>query len=104
MNARKLRPTSPGEMLLEEFLKPMNITQYRLAQAIGVPQIRISQIIKGKRAITPDTALRFSRYFGNTPEFWINLQAGYDLKIARLKLEKKINKEIIPFELSAYHA
>lgn len=99
MAAKKLHPTMPGEMLLEEFLKPLSISQYRLAKDIGVAQIRISQIIKGTRTITPDTALRFARYFGNTPEFWMNLQSGYDLKIARLQLDKKIKKEVKPLKL-----
>jgi len=96
MKRKKLTPTTPGEMLLKEFLKPMKISQYKLAKAICVPQIRISQIIKGKRAITPDTALRLGRYFNTTAEFWMNLQTGYDLKIVRKKIGKQINKIIPP--------
>ncbi len=100
MRTRQLKPTSPGEMLLEEFLKPMAISQYRLAKDIGVTQTRIYQIIKGKRALTADTALRLALYFGNNAEFWMNLQSGYDLKTARLKLEKQFKKMIKPLSLS----
>ena len=76
----KLPNIHPGEILLEEFLKPMNISAYRLSQEIGIPQTRISQIIKGKRRITADTALRLSAFFGNTPKFWLGLQDDYDLE------------------------
>lgn len=79
---KKLLPTSPGEMLLKEFLEPMNITQYRLAKDLGIPQTRISKIIKGERAIMSDTALRLAYYFNMSAEFWMNLQTGYDLKCA----------------------
>ena len=96
-----LSPTSPGEMLLEEFLKPMGISQYRLAKSIHVNRMRISEIIRGRRSITPDTALRLARYFGNSAEFWMNLQAGYDLKIARKEIEKAIKKEVSPYEQDA---
>jgi addiction module HigA family antidote len=101
MKRRKLSPTMPGDILLYEFLKPMKISQYKLAKAIQVTQIRISQIIQGKRAITPDTALRLGRYFNTTAEFWINMQAGYDLKIARQKIGDRINKTIRPAEEAA---
>lgn len=96
-----LKPTTPGEMLLEEFMKPLELSQYKLAKDLEVPQIRISEIIRGKRAITPDTALRLARYFGNSAEFWMNLQVGYDLKLARTKLEKHIFKHILPHEQRA---
>ena len=76
----KLPNIHPGEILLEEFLKPMDITAYRLSKEIGIPQTRISQIIKGKRRITADTALRLSAFFGNTPKFWLGLQDDYDLE------------------------
>ena len=76
----KLPNIHPGEILLEEFLKPMDITAYRLSREIGIPQTRISQIIKGKRRITADTALRLSAFFGNTPKFWLGLQDDYDLE------------------------
>jgi addiction module HigA family antidote len=76
----KLPNIHPGEVLLEEFLKPMDISAYRLSKEIGIPQTRISQIIKGKRRITADTALRLSAFFGNTPKFWLGLQDDYDLE------------------------
>jgi addiction module HigA family antidote len=76
----KLPNIHPGEILLEEFLKPMDISAYRLSKDIGIPQTRISQIIKGKRRITADTALRLSAFFGNTPKFWLGLQDDYDLE------------------------
>jgi addiction module HigA family antidote len=78
--ATKLPNIHPGEVLLEEFLKPLNITQYRLAHAIGVQETRLSEIIKGKRAITADTAIRLGRFFSVTPQFWLNLQTQYDLE------------------------
>ena len=85
----------PGEILEREFLEPLGITAYRLAKAVGVQQTRISLIIKGERSITADTAMRFSKFFGTTPEFWMNLQREFDLR--KIKLEKKeiINK-IVP--------
>lgn len=76
----------PGEILLEEFLKPLGLTRYRLAVSLGVPQTRVSEIIKGRRAITSDTALRLSRLFGNSERFWLNLQASYDLDRARRRI------------------
>ena len=90
----KLSNIHPGEILLEEFLKPMEITQNQLARDIKVPANRISQIIHGKREITADTALRLGKYFSIEPEFWINLQTRYSMKIAKTKLEKKIEKEV----------
>lgn len=83
-----LEPISPGEILQEEFLEPMNITAYRLAKAIHIPQSRISDIISGKRGITADTAMRFSMYFGTTPQFWLNIQNQYELDM--LKVSGKI--------------
>jgi addiction module HigA family antidote len=77
----------PGEILEKEFLEPLGITAYKLAKAVGIQQTRISLIIKGHRNITPDTAIRFSRYFGTTPEFWMNLQREYDLR--KIRMEKK---------------
>lgn len=101
MSRTILRPTHPGEMLVEEFLKPMGITQYRLAKDIGVPQARISKIVKGERSITPDTALRLSRYFGMSAEFWMNLQAGYDLKVARERIGRRIAQNVMPLDEAA---
>jgi len=88
--------THPGEYLKEEFLEPLSITAYRLAKDIGVSQTQISQIVKGERAITPATALRLARYFGTTPEFWVNLQAQYELDIAREEVGGKIEHEVRP--------
>jgi antitoxin HigA-1 len=80
---RKIRPVTPGELLLEEFLKPMGITQYRLAKEIGVPQRRIGEIVAGKRAITADTDLRLAQYFGLSDGYWLRAQALYDTQMAR---------------------
>lgn len=77
----KLPPVHPGEILMEDFLKEMGITQHKLAVSIGVPPRRINEIVHGKRAVTADTALRLGRYFGISPQFWINLQARYDLEV-----------------------
>jgi len=86
--------TSPGEMLAEEFMKPLGISQNFLAMSIHVPTTRIGEIVRGKRAITPDTALRLSRFFDNSPEFWLNLQQMHDLTKAKLALSKKIEAEV----------
>jgi addiction module HigA family antidote len=86
--------THPGEMLREEFLIPLGITQNALALKIRVPATRIGEIIHGKRAITPDTALRLARYFGNSPEFWLNLQQMHDLSKAKLELSKRIERDV----------
>ena len=88
----KLANVHPGEILLEEFLKPMEITAYRLSKSIGIPQTRTSQIIKGKRGITADTALRLSKYFGTSPKFWLGLQDDYDLEEQTNKLHSELNK------------
>lgn len=88
----KLPNIHPGEILNEEFLKPMNITAYRLSKSIGIPQTRTSQIIKGKRGITADTALRLSKYFGTSPKFWLGLQDDYDLEEQTLKLQNELNE------------
>ena len=89
-----LPPIHPGEILMEEFLEPMGISQYRLAQDISVPPRRINEIVHGKRAITPDTALRLSRYFGLSERFWINLQARYDLEVEKDRLKDRLEKEV----------
>jgi addiction module HigA family antidote len=89
-------PTHPGAVLREDFLKPWGMSQYALAKAIGVSQMRVSDIVNGKRAVTPDTALRLARYCGTSAEFWVGLQAGYDLECARDKLEKAIKAEVKP--------
>jgi antitoxin HigA-1 len=94
---KKLSPITPGDVLLEEFLRPMGITQNQLAKDINVPANRVSQVIHGKREITADTALRLGKYFGIEPEFWLNLQVRYNMKIARNKVGEKIEKEVKVF-------
>lgn len=89
-----LSPIHPGEILLEEFLEPMGISQYRVAKDISVPPRRINEIVHGKRAITPDTALRLSRYFGLSERFWINLQTRYDLEIEKDRLSEQLENEV----------
>ncbi len=96
MSKRDFDPIYPGEILLEEFLRPMGISQYRLAKDISVPQRRISEITQGKRSITADTALRLGRYFGMEAQFWLNLQSRYDLLQAEDELAKRLDKEVRP--------
>ena len=91
---KKMPPVHPGEILSEEFLKPMVISQYRLAVDISVPPRRINEIVHGKRSITADTALRLARYFGNSEGFWMNLQARYDLEQQRDRIGEEVLKEI----------
>jgi addiction module HigA family antidote len=86
--------THPGEVLLEEFLKPLEISQHKLAMDIHVPATRIGEIVHGRRAITPETSLRLARYFGTSPEFWLNLQRSFDLTKARTEQEGKIAREV----------
>jgi addiction module HigA family antidote len=92
--AKKLAPIHPGEILLEEFLEPMEITQYRLAKDISVPARRINEIVHGKRRISADTALRLSKYFGTTERFWMNLQTRYDLEVEKDRLGSRLDNEI----------
>lgn len=89
-----LLPIHPGEILQEEFLEPMGISQYRLAKDIGVPPRRINEIVHGKRGITADTALRLSRYFGLSERFWMNLQSRYDLEIEKDRLKDRLKQEV----------
>jgi len=96
MARKKLWAIHPGEMLREEFIKPMKLTPNRLAKAIGVPAPRINDIVPEKRSISADTAIRLARFFGNSPEFWMNLQASYDLRKPKAELGKRLNK-IKPF-------
>lgn len=91
---KKIKPIHPGEILLEEFLKPMEISQYRLAQDINVPARRINEIVLGKRAITADTALRLSEYFGMSEKFWLNLQVRYNLEVEKDKLKGRLKREV----------
>ena len=95
MPSKKLAPVHPGEILLEEFLDPMEISQYRLAKDISVSPRRINEIVHGQRAITADTALRLSRYFGTSERFWLNLQTGYDLEIEKDRLGKRLEVEVL---------
>ena len=97
MNKRDFGPIHPGEILLEEFLKPMCISQYRLAKDISVSQHRISEIVRGKRNISVDTALRLGRFFGMEAQFWLNLQARYDLIRAEATMKKQLKKEVHPY-------
>lgn len=94
MNEQTLPPIHPGEILLEEFLQPLKISQYRLAKDIGVPPRRINEIVQGKRSISPDTALRLSRYFGLSERFWINLQTRYDLEMEKDRLQDRLEREV----------
>src|SRR6266853_5746147 len=94
MKSKLLSNITPGEILHEEFLKPMAITQYRLAKDIGVPPRRINEIVNGQRAITADTALRLGRYFGVSPQFWLNLQSHYDLAQEQERLGGRLDKEV----------
>jgi len=95
MARRKTPPVHPGEMLVEEFLKPLGLTQYRLAMDISVPPRRINEIVLGKRGITADTALRLARYFKTTEQFWLNLQSHYDLEVERDRLGDRLRKEVV---------
>ena len=94
--ADKLLPVHPGEVLLEEFIKPMNLSQNRIAIDIGVDARRINEIVLGKRAVTADTALRLARYFGNSPQFWLGLQNQYDLDVTEDYLGKRLEREVRP--------
>ena len=96
----KMPNIHPGEILSEEFLKPMGLTAYRLSKETGIPQTRIGEIIRGKRRISVATALRFARFFGNSPEFWINLQNHFDIEEERKLIDKEL-KSIKPFSASA---
>ena len=100
MSGRDFPPVHPGEILLEEFLKPMGITQYRLAESINVPARRINEIVLAKRGITADTALRLSRYFGNSAQFWMNLQTRYELESARDLSASSIDQEVRPYAVA----
>ena len=94
MPTKKVPPVHPGEVLLEEFLKPLDISQYRLAKDINVAPRRVNEIVQGKRSISADTALRLARYFGTSDRFWLNLQARYDLEIQKDRLGKRLEREV----------
>jgi len=97
----KLPPIHPGEVLLEEFIKPMNLSQNRIAIDIGVDARRINEIVLGKRSVTADTALRLSRFFGNSPQFWLGLQTQYDIDVAEDLLGKRLDREVRPYTMAA---
>jgi addiction module HigA family antidote len=94
--AKRLAPVHPGEVLLEEFLEPMGISQYRLAKDVSVPPRRINEIVHGTRAVSADTALRLARYFGTSERFWLNLQAQFDLDVERDRIGDRIEREVMP--------
>lgn len=96
MSTKKMSPLHPGEILLEDFLKPMGLSQNRLALDIRVPARRINEIVLGKRRITADTALRLAKYFNMSPQFWLGLQVDYDLDVAEDKLADRLEKEVQP--------
>jgi len=100
MTEDKLKPVHPGEVLLEEFLKPMGLSQNRVAIDIGVPARRINEIVLGKRRITADTALRLARYFDISPQFWLGLQMDYDLDVTEDAIAKRLEREVRPYALA----
>jgi addiction module HigA family antidote len=99
MRKKMIAPIHPGEILMEEFLKPLGISQYKLAKDISVPARRINEIVHGKRSITADTALRLSRYFNLSERFWLNLQARYDLEVEKDKLNGRMETEVKVFQV-----
>jgi addiction module HigA family antidote len=101
MKSKKLPPIHPGEILMEEFLEPMGISQYRLAKDISVPPRRINEIVHGKRSITADTALRLGRFFDMSPQFWLNLQSRYDLEMAEDLLEDRLDDEVHALQMQS---
>ena len=101
MSKKDLKPVHPGEVLLEEFLKPMNLSQNRVALDIGVPPRRINEIVLGKRALTADTALRLGRYFRMSPQFWLGLQMDYDLDVTQDALAKRLDREVKTYAVAA---
>lgn len=92
----KMRPVHPGEVLREEFMQPLGLSAHALALALRVPAPRINDIVRERRGITPDTALRLARYFGTTPQFWLNLQTSYELKVALRDAGRRIEREVLP--------
>jgi addiction module HigA family antidote len=98
----KLSPVHPGEVLSEDFMKPLGLSQYRVAKDIGVPALRISQIVNGKRSITADKAMRLARYFATSPDVWLRLQARYDLEMAQIEYGDRIEQEVKVLDQSQY--
>lgn len=100
MAKKELKPVHPGEVLLEEFLKPLGLSQNRLALDIGVPPRRINEIVLGKRSVTADTALRLGRYFHTSPQFWLGLQMDYDLDVTEDVLANRLDREVKPYAVA----
>ena len=100
MAEEKLKPIHPGEVLLEEFLKPMGLSQNRVALDIGVPARRINEIVLGKRRVTADTALRLARFFGTSPQFWLGLQMDYDLDVTADSIADSLEREVRPYAVA----
>ncbi len=101
MATNKMRPIHPGEILREEYLALLNMSAHALAMELRVPAPRVNEIVRERRAVTPDTALRLARYFGTTAQFWINLQSSYDLKQAEIESGGKIEQEVRPLQMAA---
>jgi addiction module HigA family antidote len=101
MPRRKIPPIHPGEILLEEYLKPLGLSQYRLAKNISVPARRVNEIVHGKRAITADTALRLARFFGTSDRFWLNLQTRYDLEVEKERLKGRLEREVSKYGVAS---
>ena len=99
MTRRKPAPIHPGEILLQEFLAPLGVSQYRLAKEISVPPRRINEIVRGQRAITADTALRLARYFRSSERFWLSLQTRYDLEVEKIRLGGRLDREVATFAM-----
>jgi addiction module HigA family antidote len=102
MREEKMAPVHPGEILLEDFMKPLGITKYRLAKEMSVYPLKVNETVLGKCAITADTALRLARFFGTTPEVWMNLQAHYDLELARDDPDERGEREVVPLARSRH--
>lgn len=98
---KKIAPVHPGDVLREDFLKPLGMSVNKLALSLGVPATRMGEVVNRRRAITSDTALRLARFFGTTPEFWMNMQAGYELELAKDKLSAVIDRTVHPYEATA---
>jgi addiction module HigA family antidote len=102
--AKKIAPIHPGEILLEEFLKPLGVSQYRLAKSIGVPPRRVNEIVLGKRAISADTALRLGMYFRTSPQLWLNLQSRHDLEVEKDRLGSRLGKQVVELAPTSHSA
>jgi addiction module HigA family antidote len=98
METKRIQPIHPGEILLKEYLEPLELSQYRIAKDISVPARRINEIVHGKRSITADTALRLSRYFGTSDRFWLNLQVRFDLEMEKDRLKGRLEREVTVLE------